>query len=258
MLASSRPTVLVVDDSAEARELLAFWVRSLGYCVNTAATGEAALEVVDQHLPDLILLDVLLPGLNGFEVCERLKAKAPTRAIPIVLISGLRHPENVRRGRALGASHFLLKPFDEGELTQVLHAALLEHRGGRRSALRVPAGPVLVVEDDQQMLRFVAEALAHVGVRVVTAENGLEALDQLRRHRPCLIMLDLALPLLDGSGFVAAARNDPELPMVPVVCLSGLPDAARRAEELGAVECLTKPIDPDTLLGVVLRHAAAA
>jgi CheY-like chemotaxis protein len=116
----------------------------------------------------------------------------------------------------------------------------------------------LVVEDDRQMLRFVTETLAHGGVRVVTAENGLQALEQLRRHRPCLILLDLALPLLDGHGFVNAAQNDPELALAPVVCLSGLPDAPRRAEELGAVECLRKPVDADAILAVVLRHCVAS
>lgn len=254
MHGSSHRTALVVDDSAAVRDLLALWLTSSGYTVTTAASGDAALEVVQQQTPDVILLDVLIPGLNGFEVCERLRAGGTTRGIPIVLISGLRHPENIRRGRALGANHFLLKPFDETELTQVLHATLQDQRV---FAFRVPAGPVLVVEDDRQMLRFVAELLTQHGVRVVTAENGLEALDQLRRHRPSLVLLDLALPLLDGHGFVEAARNDPELPVVPIVCLSGLPDAPRAARRIGAVECLSKPVDAETLVAAVLRHCAS-
>jgi len=252
MLEGCRPTVLVVDDAEEVRNLLSVWLTALGYTVRTAASGDDALEVVRQLTPDVILLDVMIPGLNGFEVCERLRARSATRQIPVVLISGLRHPENIRRGRSLGATHFLLKPFDEHELTQVVHAALQD-----RGIFRVPAGPVLVVEDDRDMLRFVAETLTQSGLRVVTAENGLEALEQLRRHRPSLILLDLNLPLLDGSGFVAAARNDAELPIAPVVCLSGEPDAPQNARRLGAVECLTKPVDPETLVAAVYRHCVS-
>jgi CheY-like chemotaxis protein len=121
---------------------------------------------------------------------------------------------------------------------------------------RRPTRPVLVVEDDRETRRFFVDVLTGSGLRVVTAENGIEALEQLRRHRPCLVLLDLALPLLDGSGFVHSAQSDPEFPTVPIICVSGLPDARQQADRLGLADFLSKPVDPDLLVSRVLRTCA--
>jgi CheY-like chemotaxis protein len=115
------------------------------------------------------------------------------------------------------------------------------------------SGPVLVVEDDRDMRAFLFAALTSAGFQVVTAENGLAALEQLRRHRPCVILLDLELPLLDGAGFLRAVHADPEFPVVPVICVSGQHNAREQAKALGLAECLQKPIAVDALLASVLR-----
>jgi CheY-like chemotaxis protein len=124
------------------------------------------------------------------------------------------------------------------------------------SRVRRLSRPVLIVDDDVAMRRFVVDVLTHSGLKVVTAENGLEALEQLRRHRPCLVLLDLAMPLMDGSEFVKTVRGDPEFPAVPIICVSGLPDARDQAQRLGLAECLSKPIHPDVLVTSVLRQCA--
>lgn len=123
-----------------------------------------------------------------------------------------------------------------------------------RTSVRTLTDPVLVVEDDQDMRRFLVEVLTSAGFRAVTAENGLDALEQLRRHRPCVVLLDLALPLLDGSEFVRVSRADPEFPTVPIICISGMPDARERARRLGVAECLTKPVAMEVLIDSVIRH----
>jgi CheY-like chemotaxis protein len=112
--------VLVVDDCVNVRTYLGLWLTGLGCDVTTADCGEAALRAVARKAPDIILLDVLLPGTNGFDICERLKQGVGTRAIPVVMISGLQHPGNVRRAREVGATHYLAKPFDELALMFVI------------------------------------------------------------------------------------------------------------------------------------------
>lgn len=114
-----------------------------------------------------------------------------------------------------------------------------------------------MVEDDRETRRFFVDVLTGSGLRVVTAENGLEALEQLRRHRPCVVLLDLGLPLLDGSGFVHSAKSDPEFPIVPIICVSGLPDAREQADRLGLADFLPKPVDPEVLVSRVLRTCAS-
>ena len=120
MTAAPKAHVLVIDDSPEVRMFLALWLIGFGCQVRTVDDGEAARRALAERIPDLILLDVVLPGLNGFEICLRLKGDAATRQVPVVMMSGLREPANVLRARQLGAKHYLQKPFDEGELTTVI------------------------------------------------------------------------------------------------------------------------------------------
>jgi CheY-like chemotaxis protein len=123
-----------------------------------------------------------------------------------------------------------------------------------KPSVRTVSGPVLVVEDDADMRGLIVAILTGAGFRVATAENGLEALEQLRRQRPCVVVLDLAMPLLDGAGFVQAAQSDPEFPPVPVICVSGMPGARAIANELGIADCLPKPFASDVLIEAVLRN----
>ena len=123
-----------------------------------------------------------------------------------------------------------------------------------KPSVRTVSGPVLVVEDDAEMRGLLVAILTGAGFRVLTAENGLEALEQLRRQRPCVVVLDLAMPLLDGAGFVQAAQADPEFPPVPIICVSGMPGARAVAKQLGVADCLTKPFASEVLIEAVLRN----
>ena len=120
----------------------------------------------------------------------------------------------------------------------------------------MPLNPplILVVEDDPDILKLMDEALHAEGYRVVTAQDGAEALAAARRERPDLIVLDLMLPRMNALQFRAAQRRDPVLASVPIVCLSALSHAQTVAMALGTDDCLPKPIDFDRLLGIIRRH----
>jgi len=109
-------TVLVVDDEPNNVDLLQVYLEAEGYQVMTAYRGEEALEKAFARLPDLVLLDVLMPGLNGFEVCRRLKADPRTQFVPVVIITALQEPKDKIAGADAGADDFLTKPFDRMEL----------------------------------------------------------------------------------------------------------------------------------------------
>ena len=134
MTAGSKAQVLVIDDSPDVRTFLALWLSGLGCDVRTVADGEAAERELAKEKPDVILLDVVLPGVNGFEICERLKQQTSTRQIPVVMMSGLRQAANVRRAREVGAQHYLLKPFDESELMAVIGSVVADCRAIRTQA----------------------------------------------------------------------------------------------------------------------------
>ncbi len=128
--------------------------------------------------------------------------------------------------------------------------------------LHAGAGNVLIVEDDPDVRKMLATLLATAGFHAVAAEDGLEALHLLRavRHRapktPCLILLDLTMPRLSGNEFRRAQLGDPVVANVPVAVISGASDLQKRAEALGAVATVAKPVDFDVLLEVVQRYCA--
>ena len=130
------------------------------------------------------------------------------------------------------------------------------------SEVREIQGNILIVEDDAATREMLATLLATEGFHAVAAEDGLEALHLLRtvRHRapevPCLVLLDLKMPRLGGSEFRRAQLGDPTVASVPVAVMSGATDLEARAQALGAVASVSKPIDCDLLMDVVRRYCA--
>ena len=125
-----------------------------------------------------------------------------------------------------------------------------------------PAGNILIVEDDADTREMLATLLATEGFYAVGAEDGLEALHVLRTVRrrapnvPCLVLLDLKMPRLGGNEFRRAQLGDPTVASVPVAVMSGATDLKERAQALGAVATVAKPIDIDLLLNVVRTYCA--
>jgi putative two-component system response regulator len=116
VIESSSGTILIVDDEAAKRDILSRMLRAGGYDVATAENGDEALNWLEARRPDVILLDVMMPGVSGFEVCRRIKERPFTRLIPVVMITGLRTRDDRIKGITSGADDFLSKPFDADEL----------------------------------------------------------------------------------------------------------------------------------------------
>ena len=248
-IARRRPRVLLVEDGSDIFDLYRDLLESSGLEVLGAADGELAVERARRDLPDVILMDLLLPKLDGFGAIRMLKADSQTAHIPILVLSGYVQPEMMERARAAGCQAFLTKPLSLDRLLGEVYACVAT------SAVAPPL--VLVVEDDDDVRHSLAEVLAAEGFGVTEARHGAEALERLRTGPPPqLILLDLMMPVMNGWEFRDAQRAVPAWAAIPTVILSAVPEARQDAKRLGADGYLIKPVDLPLLLSTVERHAA--
>jgi DNA-binding response OmpR family regulator len=118
--------ILVVDDDPRLLHVVAMYLSIEGYDVDTASNGEEGLRLLEQRRPDLVILDVMMPGIDGLEACRRIKSNPETRAIPVVLFTALSRTDDVENGRAAGANRFINKPFSLIGLGAVIRSFLAE------------------------------------------------------------------------------------------------------------------------------------
>ena len=210
--------VLVIDDDAEARDIVRRVLEKDGFEVRTASNGIDGIRLARELRPSVITLDVMMPELDGWSVLRLLKADPDLHDIPVVMLTIV---DDKTRGYSLGATDYLTKPIDRERLKATL---------GRfqQSAER---GPVLLVEDDEAARKLMAKSVADVGWQIMEAGNGREALDQLARATPDLILLDLMMPVMDGFEFLAEMRSHEAWRNLPVIVLTAkdLTDEDRRA-----------------------------
>jgi len=208
ILLEGKGIVLVIDDDRIVRELLKNYLSKLGHAVATAAEGEEGLRLAKKLRPDAIILDVQMPGMDGWRVLSALKAD-PLLADTPVIMSSIEDQQNT--GYALGATDYLVKPVSRLQLASILE----KYKIGDDSQ-----GLVMVVEDDVVIRERMAEILKEEGWRVFKAENGQVALDHIEDRRPSLILLDLMMPKMDGFEFVSRLRANEKWHSIPVVVLT--------------------------------------
>jgi len=199
-------TVLLIDDDPTVHDLLQRALSRRGFRVESAWDGASGLSRARELKPDAILLDVLMPGMDGWSVLAALKAHEELAHIPVVMVT-LVDEESL--GFSLGATDYLTKPVDPDRLT-----ALLARLSAKTGAT------VLVVDDDHAVRERIGRIVAERGWHSVMAENGQEALERMAELRPDLILLDLVMPEMDGFAFVAALRGDTRWRNVPVVVIT--------------------------------------
>jgi signal transduction histidine kinase/CheY-like chemotaxis protein len=244
----SRGTVLVIDDDATARELIAAHLAGEGFAVETAANGVDGLKKARALRPAAITLDVLLPDVDGWTVLAALKGEPALSEIPVVIVTIV---DEQRRGVALGAAGYLTKPIDRERLVAILS----------RFRVADTPGTVLVVEDDEEQRHLVRESIGTRGWTVREAANGRLALDAIAAELPDVILLDLMMPEMDGFELVAALQANAAWRDIPVVVVTSLDLTAEERRRLsgGVEQILSKhafpPAELMARLGALLGEA---
>ena len=230
-VASDNPLVLVCDDDPSCRTVLQTLLEARNYQVITVASGQEAVEQATALQPDVILLDLLMSGMNGWEVMAVLKQRADTKEIPIIICSVCSQTEsNLPDGSFVD---WVDKPLDEG----VLFCSL-------KQALAKPCKQVriLIVEDDINLAQVLITLFERHEIETFHAQTGREAIHLSQQLNPDLLILDLVLPDGDGFAVVEWLSQHNHLHSVPLVIYSAqeLDDSERNRLRLGQTEFLTK------------------
>ena len=235
---------LVIEDDPTSGAILMRYLTELGLETVLHVRGDEAVDMVLRERPDVILLDVQLPGDSGWVVLVRLKEHPGTRNIPVAVISVVDEPE---KSRSLGAVAHFTKPVTRAQLAGFLQRRPVSLRPPAPAPI-VPlprAGPaVLLAEDNEANVQTIGGYLEDKGCAMHYARNGVEAVKMAHDLRPAVILMDIQMPVLDGLTAILEIRADKTMKAVPIVALTALamPGDRERCLAAGATHYMTKPV----------------
>jgi CheY-like chemotaxis protein len=215
---SARARVLVVEDNPITRKLVRFALEANDFVVLEAKDAHTALTLLASHASDLVLQDIVLPDMDGFELVNQLRALPGGSDIPILAFSGFLSKHDESRMSAAGFNDVIMKPIEPSRLLSVIRAHL-----PAREAVTGRFGEgrhILVVDDDPVQRKLVCIRLGRLGFETLAASDGIEALDAARLRPPDAIVADVMMPRLDGFGLCVAVRSDATLATTPLILVT--------------------------------------
>jgi two-component system cell cycle response regulator len=246
-------TILVVEDNSLNMKLFRSLLTMGGYQVMEAEDAEKGIILASLYLPDLILMDIQLPGIDGLEATRKIKKKPETQKIPVVALTSYAMPGDELKAREAGCSGYITKPintrtFVESVRAYVNHPSPLGTRPGKEAFSLKKR--ILIVDDDPLNVKLLVSKLPGDQFEPVTAFSGQEALGKILKNPPDLILLDIMMPGMNGYEVSLWLKNNPatqDIPIILVTALDGVEDKIK-GFEAGADEFLNKPVNTVELL----------
>ena len=226
--------ILLVDDEKEFVESLSERLALRNLKPDIAYDGEQAIETVAKEKPDVMVLDLRMPGIDGLEVLRKVKKKHPD--IEVVILTGHGSEEDEKEARRLGATEFLKKPVEMEDLVGALQRKRLK---------------VLLVDDEKEFVESLSERLELRNLKAEIAYSGEQAIETLAREKPDVMVLDLRMPGINGIEVLRKVKK--KHPDMAIVILTGHGSEAdeKEAMRLGASAYLSKPVEVDHLVGTL-------
>lgn len=247
----ARKLIVLADDSPMIHRHTVPILEEEGYEVVSAMDGAEGLRKTRELLPDLVITDLEMPKLDGFEVCKAIKEGADTAHIPVLIQSSLGEAVDLERGFDSGADDYLVKPVMPEELSTRVRQLFLGTMPASRER-------ILVVDDSPAQRHYVEDCLARQGFEVSTAENGKVGLEKALALLPALVVSDYEMPVMTGFELVHALKRNPDTRNIPVIMLTAR-DSKRDMAQLraaGASSYLVKPFAQDKCIATVERTLA--
>ena len=259
--------ILLVEDNPTNLQLMEYLLRAFGHTTMSATDGEAGVALAERERPDVILMDLQMPKLDGYQAVRRIRALAPLRDIPVVAVTAFAMVGDRDRILAHGFSGYISKPITPETFVDQVEA-FVSRKGrpaaGASAASEAPVPPrptglgrILVVDNSRVNLSLAASILEPCGYEVVTADNVDDALLAARRTTPDLILSDVHMPGRSGYNFLQVVKDDETLKTVPFVFISSTVwgESERKfGIQQGADAFILRPIEPQALLREIGRH----
>lgn len=246
--------ILVADGKISNVLLLKILLTNEGYSVCTANSGETCIELAHRETPDLILMEVRMPDMNGFDIATKLKNDPATKNIPIMFVTAINTPADIVHGFQVGAADFIVKPFNKEELvcrtthqlilsklTQLVSEDLTKEKVGKK---------ILIVDDVESNRIFHKILFINEKYDVCTAYSGESCCAIAQKEKPDIILLDVMMPDLSGFDTAVLLKTNPETWDIPILFLTALntPEDLVHGFEVGASDFLTKPFNKEELI----------
>ncbi len=233
--------ILLIEDEEFLGDLLVKKIKTEGYKVEWIKDGKNGLEKAEQGGYDLLLLDMMLPDINGYTVLEELQARG--NKIPIIIVSNSGQPVDIKRAKEMGAADYLVKSdFEPKDVIRKIHEHLAlkdEH-----SMDKGKEGLVMLIEDDEFLRELIIKKLKNHGYNIMTAIDGEEGLKAVEEKKPSLVLLDVIMPGMDGFDVLKKIKEHKEeqVAQTPVIMLTNLGEDtnAQKAKDLGALDYILK------------------
>lgn len=266
--ADTRSRILIVDDVQENLHVLMSLLRN-DYAIFAATSGEKALALARrQPQPDLILLDIRMPGMDGYSVLTALKIDPSTTDIPVIFVTSLDEPADEARGLALGVSDYIVKPVNPDLLkARVRNQLELKHYRKRPVMFDIaahsdPAHPysLLVVDDTPENIHELLEALKS-DYRIMVATSGIQALEIVQSTTPPdLVLLDILMPEMDGYEACRRIKTMPCARHIPILFVTAINATQDKVKgfDIGAADYITKPFDIEEVRARIRTHLELA
>ncbi len=244
---NQQPYVMIVDDDPDILEGIKAILETRDYRLATARDGLQCMELIQKETPDLLILDMMMPRMDGFAVIKELRGNPKFVGLPIIILTTVIEDAAYRRyeletGLAMDVQAYIEKPAPPDEIL-------------RQVSSIVEQPYIIVADDDPDILEAITTVLESRPYQVASATDGLQCLEMVRKRTPDLLILDLLMPRMDGFAVIRELRSEPSHANLPILVLTTVvEDASRRRYELEtgrdmSVESyLQKPVPPEELL----------
>lgn len=232
-------SVLLIEDDSTTSEFISMNLRQSGLRVTAVKDGESAIVALASAKPDLVILDIHLPRMDGHEVLRRIKSNPETVGIPVLVLTAKTEEKHIVSALHAGAIDYIVKPFDSDKLSSRVEKIL----DARKYS-------VFIVDNDILVLQILSQKFAEQGFKVMVSEDGKEALNLIQKYLPDLVILDRMMPGMEGLAILKRIREEEATQAIPVIVLSarGQPTDIQKGIEMGAQAYFTKPFQSEELI----------